>query len=200
MGVITSLNVVNSMLSSIGEVGVNSLLDGHPLVNKGLTFLHLANITEQGKGWWFNTECITLNPTDDGEILTPKNIIQLDPLSSALDYTERAGKLYKLNAGTGSPTQFDGPVTLVVVRLVDFEDLPTNAQLLVQHSASLDFLNDMDGDASKVQKITNRYREAMITLKADHIRSVDVNFLNNPSLQSSLNSIIGSSTGRLRIR
>lgn len=200
MGILTKLDVVNTMLSSIGEVGVNSTTDGHPLVSKGLTFLKLSNAKEQGRGWWFNTECVTLNPTNDGHILLPDDILQLDPVSTSLHYAERGGKLYKLNAGGTSPFEFDGPVLLEIIRLVDFEDLPSNAQMLVQYSAALDFLNDMDGDASKVDKLTRQVRDAMITLKADHIRSVDVNFLNNPSVQVTLGQITGSRSSRLRIR
>lgn len=133
MGIFTQLDVVNDMLGLLGEAGVNSLDTEHPLVARGLAYLKVANAREQARGWWFNTESVTLTPTADGEIILPQETLQVDPISPCEQYAQRGRLLYKLEAGNGSPTKFTASVQVWLVRQVAFEDLPTQAQLLVSN-------------------------------------------------------------------
>ncbi len=201
MGTFTQLDIVNEMLGLLGERRVNTLDLEHPLVSSGVNFLRVANAREQGRGWWFNTELVTLSPDINGRIAVPTDVLQLDPKDTALRYAQRGSALYNLAPlPGGNPAVFTQAVVCGLIRLVPFEDLPTVAGLFVSTSAKLDFLIALDGDDSKIANLGRQRREAQIGLNAEHIRSVDANLLYNPSLQATLGSLRGPTGGRLRIR
>ena len=155
MGILTTLDVVNEMLGAMGETGLNSLVNAHPLATRGLNILRTVNSREQGKGWWFNTEVLELVPTADKRIILPDDILKIDPVKPQLNFAQRGKYLYKLVTKRGeNPYSFDGPIEVQIVRLVSFEDLPATAQSLVSISAQLDFISDMDGDTLKIDKLT----------------------------------------------
>ena len=201
MGTFTQLDVVNEMLGLLGERRVNSLDLDHPLVSSGVNFLRVANAREQGRGWWFNTEVVSLSPDIAGRIAVPSDVLQLDPSDPCLKYAQRGNALYNLAPLPGaSPTVFTQAVICGLIRLVPFEDLPTVAGLFVSTSAKLDFLIALDGDDSKINNLGKQRREAQIGLNAEHIGSVDANLLYNPSLQATRGSLRGNTGGRLRTR
>lgn len=201
MGILTQLDVVNEMLGAMGETGINTLVNAHPLATRGINILRTVNAREQGQGWWFNTEVMELVPTADKRIILPDDILKIDPVKPQLNFAQRGQYLYKLSTRRGeNPYSFDGPVVVQIVRLVTFEDLPATAQSLVSISAQLDFISDMDGDTLKIDKLTRERREAQLTLRAEHISAVDANLLLNPSTMATLGSLKGGGFSRLRIR
>lgn len=200
MGIFTQLDVVNDQLGLLGEASVNSLDGEHPLISKGLSYLRVANAREQGRGWWFNTERVTLAPTADGEIIIPADTLQVDPTDTSLQYAQRGRKLYNLVANGGSPYVFTSSVEIMLVRLLTFEDLPTQCQILVSTAAQLDFLRALDGDDSKIKLVLAQMRDALVTLTAEHIRAKDVNMLNNPSFLATYASLRGPYGTSLRHR
>lgn len=196
MGTLTQLNVVNDMLGSLGEAEVNSLVGQAPLISRCVSLLRTANAREQTKGWWFNTETLTLTPDNSGAVVVSADALKVDPIDPNLPYTHRGNRLYNLKAGTEDPRVFTYPVEVRLVRLIDFEDLPAAAQFAVSYAAQIEFHGGVDGDSDKVALLTRAYRQAALDLSAEHIRAVGANLLNNPSTRASLNALSGF--GRLR--
>lgn len=201
MGIFKQLDVVNDMLGAMGEAGINSLVNAHPLATRGVNILRTSSAREQAKGWWFNTEIVELVPANDGRVILPEDILKIDPVQPTLNYTQRGGYLYRLNTRRGEdPHKFTGPVEVQLVRLLDFEDLPTTAQDYISAAAQLDFVTDMDGDTTKIGELTKQKREAWLVLNSEHIRAVDANLLANPSTLATLGSLRGATGRGLRFR
>lgn len=199
MGIISQLDVVNEMLGLLGETGVNTLLDGSPLVITGLSRLRAANAREQTRGWWFNTETVTLAQTEDGSVYLPDTTLKIDPTDTSLNYTQRGNRLYNLRAtpGVTSPYFIGTDVQVTLVNLVPFDDLPAAAQMLVSFGAQLSFVADHDADEAKVRRIEQAYRDALIEMRSEHTRCVDPNMLRNPSFLATFGGIHGARLGRI---
>lgn len=190
MTILTKLDVVNDMLSGLGEAPVSTLDELHPLIASCLTKLKVANNREQSKGWWFNTELVKLSPdSGDSKIYLPTDTLKVDPTDSTLHLTQRGRRLYRLDNMSATPDVFTAPVVVQLVRLLPFEDLPAQAQLYVSYGAQLDFHRSMDGDTTKIQLLSDAFRDARVTLMAEHIRAVDANMLKRPSTLTKLHNI-----------
>lgn len=178
MTILSKIDVVNDMLSSLGEAPVNTLDDEHPLIASCLSKLTIANNREQSKGWWFNTELVKLSPDQqDGCIYLPTDTLKVDPTDRTLHLAQRGRKLRRLDSQSVNPEIFTTDVVVQLVRLIPFEDLPAQAQLYVSYGAQLDFHRSMDGDTTKIQLLSDAFRDARVTLNAEHIRAVDANLL-----------------------
>lgn len=173
---INSLDVVNSCLGTIGEVPLNSLDTDHPYVSASVKLLREANARVQSRGWWFNRETITLHPDEvSREITVPPDILSLDTQSGQLKYAVRGRRLYDLGKGTYQFTE--GPVTVVIVRLLPFEDLPFIAQDVVQAATVVRFVESYDADRSRVEQVRADYALAEANCNAEHVRNSNANFL-----------------------
>jgi hypothetical protein len=191
MTFLTKLDTVNELLAIAGETPLNALDEGHDLVQAALKALRIASYREQSKSWWFNQESITLVPDAvSGFIYLPDDTIRMDPLLGSLNYVQRGRRLYQPYAsGSTSKYVFTHSVSCWLVRHIEFEDLPVAAQLFVQASAKQAFQLDFDGDPQKTGELRLEYRDALITLNAEHTRNRNVNLLRRPSTARMLNAI-----------
>lgn len=192
MGVISQLDVVNGMLALVGETPANSLSDSYPLIAAGLAAIKVASVRELTRGWWFNTETVTLAATADGSVMVPDDILKIDPTDTSLAYVQRGNRLRNTQpvSGTTSPYFIGKDVEVRVVLNIPFDDLPAPAQLLVQYSAQLEFSADFDADPEKVAKVGSSYKAVLVELNAEHTRSLGVNMLRNPSVVATLGLIM----------
>jgi hypothetical protein len=198
MPLITELDVINDMLSSLGETPLNELDDEHPYVNAGRRMLTFANLREQAKVWWFNREAYTLIPEDaTGNILLPEDTISIDPTDQSLNYVIRGNKLYRADAPvTEDKYVFTRSVDLVLVRLVPFEELPPNAAVYISYAAQKDFQKAYDADELKYKQIKADLIEARIVLMAEHVRNVGANLFKRTSTARTLGRL--QSSGNVR--
>lgn len=178
MTFMTTLEVVNECLGTNGELPVNSLEDGHPLVPAALRALTIANRREQSKSWWFNKELAELVPNVDGQIYLPNDVLKVDPESTSDKYVQRGRRLYKpFEPTVANKYLFTEPVRVWLVREVPFEDCPYSAQQLINYSAQLDFMKSYEADQQKFGQISVLYKDALITIGAEHVRAVGANML-----------------------
>ena len=118
----SELEAVNEILSSIGSNPVDTLensLDVDVLNAKRI--LSSVSREVQARGWFFNTEDnITLLPdADDGLVPCPENYLQF--YSSGYQLIRRNGYFYDIASQTD---KFPSGLTLSLIRLVPFEELP----------------------------------------------------------------------------
>ncbi|WP_165678724.1 phage tail protein [Metapseudomonas otitidis] len=118
------LAAVNDMLSAIGESPVNTLEgDANADVANCRRILNGVNLEVQSKGWTFNIE--------EDAILTPDvfsklinwlpDFLSVKSQSGATVYTNRSGYVYDRTAKTD---QFNDPITVNLIRLKSFDEMP----------------------------------------------------------------------------
>lgn len=190
---ITTLDVVNACLDTMGESPLNELDADHPYVNAALNKLNQCNILEQSRGWWFNTDYLVLSPDSvSGYVYVPGNALDADPGYPALTYRSR--RIYNRTEATYDIRPFLGitgqstlPVT--AVQNVPFEDLPPLAQQMIAARTALSFQASFDGDHDKYVKLGGEYQQAFNLLSAQNIRHQRVNFFDAPSVAAKLQRI-----------
>lgn len=188
MAFLNELDVVNKCIGTLGESPLNSLSDEHPLMAAALQALKVASMRVQARVWWFNRELTTLVPdTINGSIFLPADTIRLDPTDTSLNYVQRGNRLYKPYAPPSEDKyRFTKSVQCWLVRNLPFTDLPPTAQTAVMFAAVLDFQKEYDSDTDASAALTKDLGDAMVQLNTDHIRNVNANVLNRPSLQRKL--------------
>ena len=188
---LSELDVVNEMLSTLGEAPLNELDDEHPLVPAARRIIRIASYRIQAEAWWFNQEHVTLvNDPDTGEVLAPADAISVDPKDRSWNLVQRGRRLYDPENATYNIGE---PVPSVLVRNVSFDDLPPSVQHVVSLTAQVEFNKSYDGDETKLSMLGAALNLARASMHAEHIRNVDANLLLAPAHQAKLNFIRGTS-------
>lgn len=175
MAFITELDVVNACLKSMGRSPLNSIAGGSPIITSAQASLHTALMEEQGIGWWFNRELVTLTADTDGFVYCPADTLQLTTDENPPWLSTRGARLYDNRIGDYFTTK--GNITVDLIRLIPLDDLPYQAQRLVQTAAVLDFQKSFDADKDKIQSAKEDYGKALALIRAAHIRAVKANML-----------------------
>lgn len=186
----STLDVVNSMMGLLGELPVNSINDPHSLVPAALAALTNQNALVQADFWWFNVEYPTLIPqTPSGQILVPEDASSVDSLTQYPRLAVRGNRLFNLDDVTDVFTQ---PLRVRLHRVLSFEDVPGIARAHIGAKAKLEFQLAYDGDSTKAQYLQQEIKETYIRMHSEHIRNAKANMLMRPSVQQTLNRIVGS--------
>ncbi len=118
------LEAVNEILAAIGESPVSTLEgDANTDVVSARRILHKHNRREQSQGWTFNTtEEETLIPDVYSNMITwLPTYLRVLPVSGGSPFINRGGYIYDKDAKTD---RFTSPVTVSMVELYDFEQMP----------------------------------------------------------------------------
>lgn len=192
---LSELDVVNEMLSTLGEAPLNELDDEHPLVPAARRIIRIASYRIQAEAWWFNQETVTLvHDPNTGEVLVPSDAIRVDPSDRSWNLIQRGRRLYDPQNAT---YKINEPVPAVLVRNIPFDDLPPSVQHVVSLTAQVEFNKSYDGDETKLSMLGGALNLARMSMHAEHIRNVDANLLLAPAHQAKMNFIRGTS---IRIR
>lgn len=175
MAFITELDIVNSCLKSMGRSPINSITGGSPIIASAQSSLRTAMLEEQGIGWWFNTEFLNLDADTDGFVYVPADTLALVVEANPPWMTTRGSRLYDNRVGDYYKTT--GKQKVILTRLIPLDDLPYQAQRLVETSAVLGFQEAFDADSTKITIATSAYQKAFAILKAQHTRAVAANML-----------------------
>ena len=172
---ITKLDIINACLECMGEAPVNSYDELNPIATSAMGALDHCVIAEQAPGWWYNKETIKINPTVDGEFYVPTDVLSFDTDLNPPWLTQRGRRVY--DRRVGEYYRDTNPLHVSIIRLVDFDDLPYQAKLLVRAATQLQFQSSFDADESKVLQAQNAYATAYQLHNAEHIRSVKANMI-----------------------
>ena len=134
----TELSAVNSILGAIGQSPLTTLNFDNPEVAMIYNLLRDANVDTQAEGWHFNTEKHVNFAIDaNGKIAIGNDILSMDlhenQVKRTHDLVRRAGFLYDKIDHTDV---FTDDLTLDVVRLYNFEDLPIIFRRYITYRAS----------------------------------------------------------------
>jgi len=177
----TKLEAVNVMLTSIGEAPVNSLISGLEDAELAETILESVNKETQSRGWIFNTDLkLSLSPNTDNQIVLPDNYLRVDTRgtlrSSSKDIVERGRKLYDR---IGNSFTFTDAVTLDVVILLDFTDIPEVARRYITIRSARIFQDRVLSSTNIHGFQLQDEQQAYIELQDYHAETADFNIFDN---------------------
>lgn len=176
----TELEAINIMLSTIGESPVNSLGEVPGVVDAVVakSVLKEVSMAVQEEGWHFNIEKKFVLTPDfvNKEITVPGNCIQCDASGqdSEMDVCVRGTRLY--DRGNHTYT-FDKPVTVDMVLVLPFEELPQAARHYITIRAARVYQQRVVGSetlGSFTEKDEARARAGLRKFEAD---TADYNIL-----------------------
>ena len=135
----TELSAVNSILGAIGQSPITTLNFTNPEISFIYNILTEVNKDVQNEGWHFNTEYhVTASPDANKHVTLPTNTLRYDihdGLSNKnSDVVTRNGRLYDLVNHTD---EFDGDLSVDVVTLYEFEDIPNIFQRYITYRAAV---------------------------------------------------------------
>lgn len=132
------LSAVNAMLSAIGESPVNSL-EGEPNADVAncRRILNDVNRLVQARGWTFNIEeGATLVPDVLSKMIRYTDDFLKMSSTGGTPYTNRGGYVYDRDNKTDT---FDGPITVDLIRLRDYSEMPECFRAYIIAKASRQF-------------------------------------------------------------
>lgn len=129
----TLLQAVNALLLSVGKTSTDSLLDADtdPDVRDAFECISRASAQVQGKGWYWNTETFTIQPSvGTGFLALPDNVLKatpkrFTPVWSTSQLVARGNRLYDLKAHSFI---FTKSADVECVLSLAFEDMPQAAR------------------------------------------------------------------------
>ena len=166
------------MLATMGEAPLASLEEPHTFKGAALTYLDRANRTTQARGWWFNTEDLTLQPMLNGRINLANDIVAVR--TSDPKIVQRGQYLYNLDGGTDI---FTSSVDVTAIRVVPFENLPEVMSDYIGWCAAHTFQLNYDGDSTRTRELEGLKAASYVAARADDIRNKRINMIqSNPRL------------------
>lgn len=195
----TELDVVNSMLATMGVHPLNSLSEDDDDVAVCRKIIREASLKVQKKSWWFNREEIDLVADTEGPdhfIYTPGDAIRCDPVvrtPGPYRVVQRGRRLYDTDRNTYA-FPAGTRITCTLVRLIPFDDLPPSAKEVVSLYAVIKFQQSYDADNSKTNQLFMELSEANMDLSKEHIRNTKGNLLFKNSTAYTINRVNGLGT------
>lgn len=138
----SKLEAINTMLTSVGESPVNTLTNPGVDVQIAINILEEVDRETQNIGWFFNRGQRSFTPSSDNTITMPSDILRFYGIKGT-QYTLKSGKLFDFENNTN---EFTSSVTLIVVEMQDFDDLPEAAKRFITLRASRIYADRVLGD------------------------------------------------------
>lgn len=204
IGIDTKVDAINSVLSAIGEVGINSpeeidwnidAADADKLIDAMSQEIQ----TNQGKGWWFNREEFHKLVPDlsNGMINVPNNTLScfIKRHNGALiPITLRGNSLFdakNLGYDMRSMVWNDGTVHCTLVVVLPFETLPPTAKFAVTNASRFWMVTDKEGDTTKMQVMKSASDTSLSSLMAEDSGQKRRNMMDNKHIQYNVGLIGG---------
>lgn len=184
----TELEAINIMLTTIGEAPVNSV-DDAGLSDVGIARQILKEVSRevQARTWHFNTEVnYTLTPTHiEGDIVIPFAVLRVDTVgdSTKYDVAVRGNRLYDKRNHT---FVFKEAVTVDMVVLLEWNDLPEPARIYITTRASREFQRRMVGSSELEGFNQERELRNLIALQEFDMDTGDYNILTDNPVTTSI--------------
>ena len=174
------LDVVNSMLATMGEAPLNSLTDPHTFRGAAQRTLTNYNRQIQSRGWWFNQEVLNLQPSGvDGKLYLPGDTINVR-VPGFPEIVQRGTVMYDTTLGTDVFTE---EREVYLIRLLDFEKVPEIVAQFIAASAILNFQTNYDGDSTRTRELKLYEESTKIEANAEETRQLQVNLrTSNPTI------------------
>ena len=174
----TELEAVNTMLNTIGEAPINTLVDMASVdAITALSILRTVNRSVQSQGWFFNTEHdYPLVPNYSNQIQLPLNLLSLDSsnTSTEFDIVQRGSLAYDRQNHTYT---FAGTVKCSIILLLEFTETPEAARHYITIRASRILQDRLLGSDSLHNMNREDEYQALTTLRSMESETADYNIL-----------------------
>ena len=132
------LDAVNDMLAAIGEAAVLQLDEGNADVSNALRIIRRVNRQVQAKGWNFNINesAVLLPDVQDQRIRFLPTYLRVMTTGATSYYSNMGGYLYDLSTQS---TTFTAPITVELVELKPYHEMPTVFRDYIVAKASREF-------------------------------------------------------------
>jgi len=146
----SELEAVNAMLRAIGESAVSTLENVTTVdVTTAKNILSDVNREVQQKGWHFNTEWdVTLTLDSDNRLPVGNNVMSVYSPTKLLTMRGRSGSMFVYDLDNNTFTWSSSITDAVVIKLLDFEDLPQTARQYITAKASRIFQSEVVGQVA----------------------------------------------------
>ena len=178
----TELSAVNNILGAIGQSPITTLNFDDPEISFRFNLLRDANVDTQAEGWHFNTEKhVTFSKDANGKIAIGNDILSMDLHDNQARRTHnlvrRNGFLYDKQDHTD---EFDGDISLDVVRLYPFEELPIVFRRFITYRAAAAAATQLVANPNLVRLLTNQAGLARAALQEYECNQGDHNMFGFP--------------------
>lgn len=187
--VMTRLDAVNSLLASIGQSPINTLVSPIPK-DAAQAEITIDTVLREvlTLGWSFNTDKdYTLIPDGNNNILVPANAMFLDPESQAKDYVIRyengVAKLYDRDTNSFN---IESKVDCRIVWAFEFEEIPQPVRQYVTARAGRIFQSQIVGSQILYQYTAELEAEAYANFKRMERRQKKHNMIANTAIANRL--------------
>ena len=178
----TELSAVNNILGAIGQSPLTTLNFDNPEISFIYNLLRDANVDTQAEGWHFNTEKhVTFSPDSNKHILIGNDILSMDLHDN---YTKRTSNLVRRNGRLydkiNHTDEFDGDISLDIVKLYSFEDLPIVFRRFITYRASAAAATQLVANPNLVKLLSNQAGLARAALQEYECNQGDHNMFGFP--------------------
>ena len=189
----TELEAVNTMLTTIGELPINTLVGSLPYDAKmAQTILKEINKDVQSEGWHFNTEIdVVLTRDASNHVALSSNVLRVDTniyQHPSIDAVQIGSKLYDRQ---NHKYEFDEDLTCIVVYFRTFEEIPEPARRYVMIKSARIFVDRLVGDEGLRSYTQQDEIRARAILMETDFSNADHNILRgDPSLTNVFNTYL----------
>ena len=178
----TELSAVNNILGAIAQSPITVLNFDNPEISFIYNLLRDANVDTQAEGWHFNTEKhVTYSPDANKHIVIGNDILSMDLHDN---YTKRTSNLVRRNGRLydkiNHTDEFDGDISLDIVKLYSFEDLPIVFRRFITYRASAAAATQLVANPNLVKLLSNQAGLARAALQEYECNQGDHNMFGFP--------------------
>jgi len=183
IGTDTELSAVNSILGSIGQAPLTTLDMTNPEVSYVYNIFRESLIDIQNEGWVFNREeNVPLSPDSTTKYIEwPADALRIDITGNQYDRSKnivkRAGKLYDKVL---KKFEFDQTIYADIVRVYDFDDIPSVFQRYITYRASTRAATQLVSNPQLVQLLGQQEAIARAACMEYECNQGDNNFMGFP--------------------
>jgi hypothetical protein len=176
IGLITEIEVINSVLSVAGDNPIQTLNEEYQPVFIIRQMLNNISRDMQIKNYWFNTEyCVDLESnTETDKIILPFNVLNFEPKDTK--YVARGLTVYDREARTSTITE---TIVADISVMLEFDELPQVARKYIQSMCRQQYNNEYHGDTTLNAGLTEEVSNAKSDLDKAHIENEDINIFSN---------------------
>jgi hypothetical protein len=164
---------INICLVTIGErpLGSSTPITGIYEAELSDTFLDEAKVELLSRGFIFNTDTQwELRPNTSDEIIIPYGALSVDATSASSDYIVKDNKLYNR---AEHDFVFTETVEVDVIWDIDFDDLPSHAQVVIVDIAKEKLYSRVIGVDSTIKLLREDIQRSTATLLNEEMRLGD---------------------------
>lgn len=195
------IDVINSMLATMGTSPLSAADTGHPLyatANQKLEELLEEFCTKQ---MWFNTHKRTLVRDTSNRVVVPEDSLSVQSTTPGRKVSVRGQYLFDDNDYT---FEFDCDQEVIVIRNTPIEEMPPAAVQYIRAVARYEYFLDKDGDAQKVQAYAAAVQRKEVALSIQNTKQLNANWFNGDGAASFYTrrdaTNLNGAGGRIKIR